>query len=887
MSEHLGIVQRGALCALGLLAARWGYLRLREHLAGARKGTLSLGTAPLPRRTRAEWDALVPEGVQWISGAGLQSLSAVLDTLFPAFTAAPPHRVVKAMSEEVADLVHVEGDAGAVDAAKVVKALELDKLCRNDKFLDFLGLCASDTGTALHFCEAIEAYAPSGQRRELGLVLWLLSTGAGTELLSGFAGLRFLPFHHLPFAERHAILRAWSLSPLAPLRQLFQAIKRLGGSLFLGAPVAGAKSLVNPSWDMLRYKPRALQEQAQAAGALHGAETERIFASASAPSGDSLDCDAVIVGSGAGGAVAAAVLCEAGLRVVVVEKGGMYSERDFAEWTEKQAFEHAYDAAGLVATQDAGVSILAGSCVGGGTTVNWSASFRTPERVRSEWRRRFGLDAFAFREKAPGDFDRALSIVCERCSVNERESHRHAGIFSSRDGDAPEATGRAASHAVNRNNDLLVEGAAAIGAKCRTVPRNVKGCVDCGSCNAGCVYGAKQGALRTFLRDAMATGRLTLLCNTEVVEVLREKKCGEASREGTAAQSAQRACGVLCRRKAETWQRRGAAAPEAAPEAEGPRGAPFRVNARAVVLSAGSLHTPSILLRSGFAHPKIGRHLSLHPVAVVAGCFPSPPGSPGGVGTGADTGVSMGTYVRDMADIGGSGYGVVPETPPLHPLMLGMGVPWRSALAYRLAVALYRRVGSFIAIARDASSAENRVQLNEAAAGEALRVPKVRYSVTSGDAMRVREGIKLNLRLMRGAGAAVVFPCDERAKWWIEGVHGEKEEEAFQSFVEDVDRRGIVPNATTLFSAHQMSSCRMSSESGGSDGGPVAPDGRLWECDDLYVCDGSVLPTSLGINPMITIQAVSMMLSWGIAERLGGKVDRAKAAKRGCEVLEW
>ena len=70
---------------------------------------------------------------------------------------------------------------------------------------------------------------------------------------------------------------------------------------------------------------------------------------------------------------------------------------------------------------------------------------------------------------------------------------------------------------------------------------------------------------------------------------------------------------------------------------------------------------------------------------------------------------------------------------------------------------------------------------------------------------------------------------------------------------------------TQFFSAHQMSSCRMSSN---SNDGPTNTLGQLYECENLYLADGSILPTSLGINPMITIESFSHMISNNVIDKL-------------------
>ena len=122
--------------------------------------------------------------------------------------------------------------------------------------------------------------------------------------------------------------------------------------------------------------------------------------------GTKLECDVVIVGSGAGGGTAAAVLAGAGLDVIVVEAGGYYDDQDF-DGSEFGALTRFYMAAPS-ATQDQSVTLLACSCLGGGTVVNYSTSFRTPDDVRSEWASH-GVPGFTSE-----DYTGSLDAVCER-----------------------------------------------------------------------------------------------------------------------------------------------------------------------------------------------------------------------------------------------------------------------------------------------------------------------------------------------------------------------------------------------------------------------------------------------------------------------------------------
>ena len=130
----------------------------------------------------------------------------------------------------------------------------------------------------------------------------------------------------------------------------------------------------------------------------------------------SVDCDVCIVGSGAGGAVAAAILAQAGLSVVVLEAGG-WNRRDRFTMQEQDTYPLLYQESMRRATADQAISILQGRTVGGGTVVNWTTTFRTPSHVLEHWRKRFGLTEYTDAELKP-HFDaiegRLASATCPR-----------------------------------------------------------------------------------------------------------------------------------------------------------------------------------------------------------------------------------------------------------------------------------------------------------------------------------------------------------------------------------------------------------------------------------------------------------------------------------------
>jgi choline dehydrogenase-like flavoprotein len=268
-----------------------------------------------------------------------------------------------------------------------------------------------------------------------------------------------------------------------------------------------------------------------------------------------LDCDVVIVGSGAGGGAAAGVLAGAGLDVIVVESGDYYDDRDF-DGSEFKALSQYYMGA-PTATHDHSVGLIAGSCLGGGTVVNYSTSFRTPDAVREQWAGH-GVPAFTSDE-----YTASLDAVCERLGVNQEHNEP-----STRD-------------------RKLQEGCVKLGWHVDAMPRGVRRCAqgrECGYCGLGCRVGAKQSVVKTWLSDAQQAGT-RLLVGTRVSRVLAEG---------------------------------GVARGVAASTRDGHR---VTIHARAVIAACGAIHTPALLRRSGLRNENIGKHLRLHPAGVVFGVF--------------------------------------------------------------------------------------------------------------------------------------------------------------------------------------------------------------------------------------------------------------------------
>jgi long-chain-alcohol oxidase len=259
--------------------------------------------------------------------------------------------------------------------------------------------------------------------------------------------------------HRERILRAWRDSPIALRRRVFHGLRR--GSLipyYARTPPSNGQ-LQDPK---RRIQPLVIDRDAH------------------------LGCDVCVIGSGAGGGVAAAVLAQAGLDVVVLEAGAHYEDHDFV-FSELDAYRRLYVAAAALTTTDGGVGLLAGSCVGGTTTINYTTCFRTPDEVRTEWGEPF----------TSRDFDTSLDAVCERLGVNKAE-----GRPSKRD-------------------EVMGRGLDRLGWHVEAMPRNTRGCEQgtvCGRCGFGCPLGAKQSTLVTWLVDAQTAGA-RILASTQAQRV--------------------------------------------------------------------------------------------------------------------------------------------------------------------------------------------------------------------------------------------------------------------------------------------------------------------------------------------------------------------------------
>ncbi len=364
-----------------------------------------------------------------------------------------------------------------------------------------------------------------------------------------------------------------------------------------------------------------------------------------------LDADVAIVGSGAGGGTAAEILAKAGLKVVVLEEGPLKRSADF-RMRESEAYPHLYQDSAARKTRDKAINILQGRCVGGGTTVNWTSSFRTPPATLAWWQREFGLSGFTVDDMAPW-----FAQMETRLSIGPWEV------------------------APNANNEALARGAKRIGISASAIRRNVVGCWNLGYCGMGCPTNAKQSMLVTTIPAALANGA------TLVTRVRARSVALQGGRVSLLEGNAMNAQGV----------------------APTPRS--VRVRARAFVMAAGAIGTPALLLRSGVPDPHaiLGKRTFLHPAVVSAALMPDRVDA----FAGAPQTIYTDHFLETQPIDGPLGYKL--EAPPLHPVLTAITLP-DDGVAHARWMQDFSRMQVLIALLRDGFHPESQggtVQLRD------------------------------------------------------------------------------------------------------------------------------------------------------------------------------
>jgi choline dehydrogenase-like flavoprotein len=619
--------------------------------------------------------------------------------------------------------------------------------------------------------------------------LWQLKVALrafDVRLANLLLGAGAVRFRDLGESARDRYLLGWATSHLPLRRTTFQAIKRL--ALFLAYADPGPGPAPNPAWATMGYRPR-WEPPTSEPSAVRPLGVDRSPASGTPLE---LEADVVVVGSGAAGGVVAARTSAAGRSVLVVEAGSSWPEAEMPT-DELTAFKRMFLSRGLSANADLSVAILAGATLGGGMTVNWTTSIDAPQAVREHWARDHGLEGF---DGPEGDAD--FARIRAELRVGPTES-------------------------VAIKDRLLIEGCHALGYEAAPNERNTAGCGDCGGCTFGCRVGAKRAGIRGHLGIAAEHGaRFLVDAPVDRVRIERDRAVGVEGR--------------LLILDEQGMPR-------------GP-GRPFRVRAAQVVLAAGALRTPVVLLRSGRAHPWTGHGLRLHPVPALAGMMKEPVEMWVGPLQSARSLQFLAPGPAASAYPGPAHGPFVIESAPPHPGLSGSAFPWSGRTDSAAFMARLGHVAPLVAIVADRGA--GRVGLSRTGR------PRIDYRIAPQDASTARRALMEMARISRAAGATSIVAIGTPAAWF--GRDGRTDDRAFQTYLEHLAARSLAPNRTGLFSAHQMGSA------------PAGADPRTSVCDPwgrvradtsgrvtagLFVADGSLFPSATGVNPQMTIMAMA------------------------------
>ena len=482
-----------------------------------------------------------------------------------------------------------------------------------------------------------------------------------------------------------------------------------------------------------------------------------------------VECDVVVVGTGAGGAVVGRELAEAGLAVVFVEEG-RYFDRSHFTGRPFEMQQKLYRRGGSTfSIGNVGIPIPLGQTVGGTTTVNSGTCYRTPDRVLHQWQHELGLDELG-PDQLGHYFDRVESVL----------------------GVAP-----AKAELIGGNGHVIARGCDALGfTRHGPLKRNAPDCDGQGVCCFGCPTDAKRSTNVSYVPLALKAGA-ELFSNAKMTRVLIEGG---------------KAVGVV----AKTHD-----------------GSTLTVRARSVVIACGSIMTPLVLGQQGLANRsgELGKNLSIHPACGALAEFDEQ--------ILGWKGIPQGYAIEELHE-----EGILYE---------GAALPLEMTVTVTQLIGpdLVRLAESFDHVASFGFLVEDH---SRGSVGAVMGQPVIRYWLDDKDVSHIKRGLDVLAQIYFAAGAKrihcpisgfdVLESPDDLAKLRRAKIHAR-----------DLD----------LSAYHPLGTARMGVDPAHS---VVDQNHQTHDTRGLYIVDGASVPTSLGVNPQVTIMAMATRAAEKIAGAL-------------------
>jgi choline dehydrogenase-like flavoprotein len=475
--------------------------------------------------------------------------------------------------------------------------------------------------------------------------------------------------------------------------------------------------------------------------------------------------EVAVIGSGSGGGVAAHLLNEK-YEVGIFEKGN-YANGETNN--ETFGYHNFYETYAMQQTRGYKVLLLAGSGVGGGTSINWTTSLRTPNNILDEWDSLTGqINYFN-----SSNFKSSMDFICQQLNVSE------------------------ANNRIPQKETKLAEGLSQNDISYKIIPRNTSNdqCFESGFSTFGHSDESINSSYKTWFPEDKFNSQ-NVYSNTSVKHLTISNG---------------RATHINVEKNGNVQQ----------------------IAVDKVVLAAGSLNTPKILLNSGYKNKHLGQHLKLHPVSGVAGKF-SEEQRPW-------AGTMQGIYSDDnlfMKD----NYGYLLEGLPMHPSLFFPFFPNNND-NFGDFIKSYNYWSGSIVLTSDKSSG-SIINKNPQHLWD--------YNLNDFDHSNLLHGLENLVRANYLAGAEEIMVAASPTMHWKKSSN-----ENIEDFINKIRAIKNEPFRILLGSAHQMGTARINPN---PEQGVVGLDGKVHGLENVYIVDASTFPRCSGVNPMISIQSMSHFL---------------------------